>query len=65
MRCAAWGTGYATEGSRALIAKGFAEFDVQRVVASTMAVNTGWILTIVATPDHLQESQWPSIGRHS
>jgi RimJ/RimL family protein N-acetyltransferase len=40
LRCAAWGKGYATEGSRALIAKGFAEFDVQRVVASAVAVNT-------------------------
>lgn len=40
LRCEAWGKGYATEGSRALIAKGFADFDVQRVVASTMAVNT-------------------------
>jgi RimJ/RimL family protein N-acetyltransferase len=35
----AWGKGYATEGSRALIDKGFAEFGVQRVVASTMVVN--------------------------
>jgi RimJ/RimL family protein N-acetyltransferase len=40
LRCAAWGKGFATEGSRALIARGFGEFDVQRVVASTMAVNT-------------------------
>ncbi|MDQ1595000.1 MAG: hypothetical protein QOH40_1556 [Arthrobacter pascens] len=39
LRCAAWGKGYATEGCRALITKGFAEFEVQRVVASTMAVN--------------------------
>ena len=35
------GKGYATEGSRALIDKGFAEFGVQRVFAETMAVNTG------------------------
>jgi RimJ/RimL family protein N-acetyltransferase len=35
----AWGKGYATEGSRALIHKGFAEFGVQRVVAFTMVVN--------------------------
>lgn len=35
----AWGKGYATEGSQALIEKGFAEFGVQRVVASTMVVN--------------------------
>ena len=37
----AWGKGYGTEGSRALIDKGFAEFGVRRVVASTMTVNTG------------------------
>jgi RimJ/RimL family protein N-acetyltransferase len=35
----AWGQGYATEGSRALIDKGFAELGVQRVVAFTMVVN--------------------------
>jgi RimJ/RimL family protein N-acetyltransferase len=34
-----WGKGYATEGSRALIQKGFAELGVQRVVAFTMVVN--------------------------
>jgi RimJ/RimL family protein N-acetyltransferase len=39
LRRSAWGKGYATEGSRALIAKGFAELGVQRVVASTMVVN--------------------------
>jgi RimJ/RimL family protein N-acetyltransferase len=37
----AWGKGYATEGSRALIDKGFADLGVQRVVASTMVVNVG------------------------
>lgn len=35
----AWGKGYGTEGSRALIRKGFTELGVARVVASTMAVN--------------------------
>jgi len=35
----AWGKGYGTEGSRALICKGFTELGVERVVASTMAVN--------------------------
>jgi RimJ/RimL family protein N-acetyltransferase len=38
-RKSAWGKGYATEGSRALIRKGFTEFGVQRVVAEAMAVN--------------------------
>ena len=34
------GKGYATEGARALIRKGFAELGVRRVFAQTMAVNT-------------------------
>lgn len=37
----AWGHGYATEGALALIHKGFTELGVKRVVAFTMAVNTG------------------------
>ncbi len=39
LRTSAWGNGFATEGSRALIDKGFAELGVERVVASTMAVH--------------------------
>ncbi|MFB7135081.1 GNAT family N-acetyltransferase [Streptomyces sp. NPDC056237] len=35
----AWGRGCATEGSRALIHKGFTELGVERVTANTMAVN--------------------------
>jgi RimJ/RimL family protein N-acetyltransferase len=35
----AWGKGYATEGSRALIRKAFDEFGVRRIFAQTMAVN--------------------------
>jgi RimJ/RimL family protein N-acetyltransferase len=35
----AWGKGYATEGSRALLQKGFGELHVDRVTAETMAVN--------------------------
>jgi RimJ/RimL family protein N-acetyltransferase len=41
LRRSAWGKGYATEGSRALIDKGFTEFGVRRVVAETMAANGG------------------------
>ena len=41
LRQAAWGKGYASEGSRALIDKGFREFGVRRVTANTMTVNTG------------------------
>ncbi|WP_275466644.1 GNAT family N-acetyltransferase [Streptomyces noursei] len=36
---AAWGKGYATEGSRALIDKGFTHLGVERITANTMAVN--------------------------
>jgi RimJ/RimL family protein N-acetyltransferase len=39
LRRSAWGKGYATEGSRALIDKGFSELGAQRVVASSMVVN--------------------------
>jgi RimJ/RimL family protein N-acetyltransferase len=35
LRRSAWGNGYATEGSQALIRKGFTELGVQRVVAFT------------------------------
>src|SRR4051794_1230306 len=41
LRRPAWGKGYATEGSRALVRKGFTESGVERVVAETMAVNLG------------------------
>ncbi|HJY68387.1 MAG TPA: GNAT family N-acetyltransferase [Streptosporangiaceae bacterium] len=37
LRKPTWGKGYATEGSRALMHKGFTEFGVRRVVAETMA----------------------------
>src|SRR5436190_8400505 len=39
LRQAAWGQGYGTEASRALIRKGFTELGVRRVVASTYAEN--------------------------
>lgn len=39
LRRSAWGKGYATEGSRALIRKGFTELGVHRVWAETMTVN--------------------------
>lgn len=36
-----WGLGYATEGGKALIERGFTTGGVRRVVATTMFVNTG------------------------
>jgi RimJ/RimL family protein N-acetyltransferase len=41
LRRAAWGKGYATEGSVALIRKGFTELGVERIYAETLAVNAG------------------------
>jgi RimJ/RimL family protein N-acetyltransferase len=41
LRQSAWGKGYATEGSRALMDKGFTEFGVRCVVAETLAGNSG------------------------
>jgi RimJ/RimL family protein N-acetyltransferase len=39
LRRACWGRGYATEGARALIRKGFRELGVQRVYATTYEFN--------------------------
>ncbi|MET9710285.1 GNAT family N-acetyltransferase [Nocardiopsis alba] len=39
LKASAWGRGYATEGARALVRKGFDELGVRRVWAETMAVN--------------------------
>jgi len=39
LRRSAWGKGYATEGSRALIRKGFTRLGARRVVANTMTAN--------------------------
>jgi RimJ/RimL family protein N-acetyltransferase len=39
LRVAAWGQGYATEGSRALVERAFRGLGAERVVAETMAVN--------------------------
>lgn len=39
LRRSAWGQGFATEGARALVGKGFSEMGLPRIVATTMAVN--------------------------
>ena len=41
LRQSAWGKGYATEGSQALIERGFRDLGVRRVVASTYQDNFG------------------------
>jgi RimJ/RimL family protein N-acetyltransferase len=44
-----WGRGYAIEGARALIGRAFGELGAQRVVATTMAVNTASRRVLEAT----------------
>ena len=39
MRKSSWGKGYATEGSQALVSKGFADLNVQRVVSWALTAN--------------------------
>jgi len=39
LRKAAWGKGYATEGAKSLITKGFSELGTQRVLAVALAAN--------------------------
>ncbi|GET43884.1 GNAT family N-acetyltransferase [Microseira wollei] len=39
LRKVSWGKGYATEGARALVLKGFSELGTQRVVSSALAAN--------------------------
>ncbi|RAG86019.1 N-acetyltransferase [Streptacidiphilus pinicola] len=41
LRQASWGKGYATEGSQALLQKGFAELGLCAIWAATMAMNSG------------------------
>lgn len=41
LRRAAWGRGFATEGSRALVDEAFTDLGASRVYATTMAVNIG------------------------
>jgi RimJ/RimL family protein N-acetyltransferase len=59
LRRSAWNLGYATEGSRALISRGFTDLRVERVFAHTMTANAGSRhvlekcgLTLVGTTAH-------------
>jgi RimJ/RimL family protein N-acetyltransferase len=59
---AAWGHGYATEGSRALIRKAFEQLGARRVYATTMAVNVAsWRVMEKAGMRRVRQFQqeWP------
>ena len=62
LRRDAWGRGYATEGSRALVDKAFRELGASRVYATAMADNdASWKVMIKAGMRHIRtyESDWP------
>jgi RimJ/RimL family protein N-acetyltransferase len=62
LNAAAWGQGYATEGSRALIRKAFEELGARRVYATTMAVNVpSWRVMENAGMRRIREfhQEWP------
>jgi len=62
LRRSAWGKGYATEGSRALIDKAFAELPITRVLAETMVVHTASRRVMEKSglrPVRLFHANWP------
>ena len=54
----AWGKGYATEGSQALIRKGFLELGVRRVVATALAANSASIRVMEKAGLTLEKRYW-------
>jgi RimJ/RimL family protein N-acetyltransferase len=72
LRQDAWGKGYATEGSRALLAKAFSELDVRVVWGETMSLNlpsqkvmekVGMTVTeTVETPEDMQAVEGAELG---
>ncbi|MFE9452015.1 GNAT family N-acetyltransferase [Streptomyces sp. NPDC006739] len=72
LRQAAWGKGYATEGSRALLGKAFTELGVRTVWAETMSVNQGsrnimeklhmTLTATIPTPSDMQMVEGSELG---
>ncbi|WP_042371756.1 GNAT family N-acetyltransferase [Streptacidiphilus neutrinimicus] len=72
LRQDAWGKGYATEVSRALLHKGFTELGVRKVWAATMALNSGsrhvmekvgmTFAHTLPTPDDMQMVEGAELG---
>lgn len=62
LRRSAWGQGLATEGSRAVIDRGFTELGAQRVTAQTMAVNLASrrvLEKLGMAPTRMVRMDWP------
>ena len=62
LRKSSWGMGLATEGSRALIDKGFRDLGTKRVFAETMVVNTASRRVMEKAGlefDHIFHAEWP------
>jgi len=55
LKPSAWGKGYATEGSRALIRKAFEALDASKIVADTLAENVRSRRVMEAVGMHLEE----------
>lgn len=55
LKRSAWGQGFATEGSRALILRGFTQLETARVVATAMEANRGSIRVMEKVGLHLEE----------
>lgn len=63
----AWGKGYATEGSRALVRKGFEELGTVRVTATALATNRASVRVMEKAGlrherDYVEESTDPATG---
>ena len=59
LRKASWGKGYATEGSKALILKGFSELGTQRVVAVALAANVASVRVMEKVGLKLEKRLFP------
>jgi RimJ/RimL family protein N-acetyltransferase len=72
LRRQAWGNGYATEGSRALLEKAFTELDVRSVWGATMSTNLPsqkvmekvgmQVAKKIATPEDMREVEGSELG---
>jgi RimJ/RimL family protein N-acetyltransferase len=64
LRKAAWGKGYATEGVKALLLKGFSELGIQRVTAAALSANVASVRVLEKAGLSLQAKFfYPELGQ--